>query len=214
MIDKYIKFWNKLTDNEKSMIQTNSSVLKFHKGEIVDTIKYNGFYIVKSGLLNVFTITNNEKEISLFKLREYDLCLFSSKCLLNKFDYEILIEADKDSEIYFIPNNIFESLMNSSLEINKYVNDLLIMRFSDSIWIIDQIINNKLLNRICAYLWNIYEIENKTIIHITHDKIAKDLNTKREVITRVLNYMSQEEMIKINRGVIEIVDIDKIKLYI
>lgn len=214
MINNYIKFWDNLSENEKNEILKNSKILTFKKNQIIDTSKHDGFYIIKKGLLNVFVITDNQKEISLFKIREYDFCLFSSKCLLNKFEYEILIEADEETDVYFIPNKIFENLIDSSLHLNKYINEILIMRFSDSIWVIDQIINNKLLNRISGYLYKIYEQYNNSNIFITHDKIAKDLNTHREVITRVINYLVEQEVILQGRGKIKIKNIKKLMSFI
>ena len=211
-INEYLPFWNKLSSKEKQLIQKNCSEKKYlSKSLITENEKCDGFIIIKSGKLRVYTISDSGREITLFKLFNYDMCLFSSSCIFKDITFDIMLETEEDTTIFVIPAHIYENLMKTSLSVSNYTNELMSSRFSDIMWLLDQILNKNMISRISLFLHEEYIYHNMVDLSITHEEIAKHLGTAREVISRLLNYMQKDGIIKTKRGIISIVDKEKLK---
>ena len=98
--------------------------------------------------------------------------------------------------------------MNESLPVSKFTNDLMATRFSDIMWLMDQIMWKSFDKRLAAFLTEEANIEGTNLLKVTHEKIANHMGTAREVVTRMLRYFQSEGLVKLTRGTIEIIDED------
>ena len=137
---------------------------------------------------------------------ERDICLFSASCMMNSIQFDIAIEAEKDSEFWVIPADVYKELMEQSAPLSNYTNEVMASRFSDVMWLMEQIMWRSMDQRVAAFLLDEAAIEGDNRLKITHETIANHLGTHREVITRMLRYLQGEGMVKLTRGMIEIVD--------
>jgi CRP/FNR family transcriptional regulator len=101
--------------------------------------------------------------------------------------------------------------MNESLPVSKYTNDLMASRFSEVMWLMEQIMWKSFDKRLAAFLVEESGIEGTTLLKVTHEKIANHMGTAREVVTRMLRYFQGEGLVKLTRGAIEIVDEAKLE---
>lgn len=212
-IKNYFPVWDKLNDDQKNKIEKAAILRKFSKGDILHngSSDCSGLILVKSGQLRAYINSEDGREITIYRLFEYDICLFSASCIMNSIQFDITIMAEKDTESIVIPSDIYKSIMEESAPLANYTNEIMASRFSDVMWLIDQIMWKSFDKRLAEFLINESVIDNSDVLNITHEKIGNHLGSPREVVTRMLKYFSNEGMISLSRGKIEIVDKKKLK---
>lgn len=107
---------------------------------------------------------------------------------MQNIQFEVIIEAEKDSEILVLPPHIYKSLMEESAPMANFSNQIMASHFSEVMWLIEQIMWKSFDKRLAAFLVEETLLENTDILKITHEKIANHLGTAREVVTRMLRY--------------------------
>ena len=126
---------------------------------------------------------------------------------MRNLQFDVTIEAEKDSEIWIIPSCMFKDLMEGSVVIANYANSLISSHFSEVMWLMEQIMWKSFDKRLAAFLLEETALEGSDVLKITHEKIANHMGTAREVVTRMLRYFQNEGLVKLNRGTVEIVDV-------
>ena len=139
-----------------------------------------------------------------------DACLFAASCIMNNIQFEVIIEAREDSKVLTIPTSVYQNLIHTSLPVANFTNDLMASRFSDVMWVMEQILNKSVDVRLAALLVEEMEITGESMLKMTHEEIAHHLGTAREVITRMLKYFQKEQLVSLSRGSIEIIDEDRL----
>ena len=129
---------------------------------------------------------------------------------MRSIQFEITIEAEKYTGLWVIPAEIYKSIMEESAPVANYTNELMASRFSDVMWLIEQIMWQSLDKRVAAFLLEEASIEGTSELKITHETIANHLGTHREVITRMLRYFQNEEMVRLSRGTVTILNEEKL----
>ena len=130
---------------------------------------------------------------------------------MRSIQFEVTIEAEKDTEFWIIPANVYQSIMKESAPVANYTNELMATRFSDVMWLIEQIMWKSLDKRVAAFLLEEMSTEGSNTLKTTHEAIANHLGSHREVITRMLRYFQSEGMVKLSRGTVEITDVKKLE---
>ena len=167
--------------------------------------------LVKSGQLRAYILSEEGREITIYRLFDRDVCLFSASCIMRSIQFEITIEAEKDTDLWIIPADIYQCIMAESAPVANYTNELMATHFSDVMWLMEQIMWKSLDKRVAAFLLVEASIEGTDTLKITHEYIANHLGTHREVITRMLRYFQNEGVVKLQRGVIRIADREKLE---
>jgi CRP/FNR family transcriptional regulator len=140
-----------------------------------------------------------------------DICLFSASCVMRNMQFDVFIEAEKDSEIWVIPACLYQNLMDESLAIANYSHNLITNHFSEVMWLMEQIMWKSFDKRLAKFLLEESRLEGTDSLKITHEKIANHMGTAREVVTRMLRYFQSEGMVKLTRGTVDIVNVQKLK---
>lgn len=204
----YLPFWNKLTENQRNKL-SNSVIHKFaQKGaKLHNGLECTGLLIVKSGQLRAYITSDEGREITIYRLFDMDICLFSASCIINSLQFTVNIDAQKDSELYIIPADLYKNLMDTLAPVANYTNELMATKFSEVMWLIEQIMWKSMDKRLAKFLLDESSIENSKNLKVTHEIIANHIGSAREVVTRMLKYFQSEGMVKLTRGTIEIIDI-------
>ena len=179
---------------------TGSEVTSF--AVITDKDKGVKYPLVDKSLLPDIAVL----EVTLYRLLERDICLFSASCIMKNIQFDITIEAEKDSNICIIPAVIYKRLMEESAAVSNYTNEIMAARFSEVMWLIEQIMWKTFDRRLASFLLEEMALEGSSGLKITHETIAGHLGTAREVVTRMLRYFQEEGMVKLSRGMINITD--------
>ena len=210
--ENYFPIWNQLTADQKNRIQKELITRKVEKGTIIHngSMDCTGLLLVKSGQLRAYILSDEGREITIYRLFDRDMCLFSASCMMRSIQFEITIETEKDTELWIIPTEIYKSIMEESAPVSNYTNELMATRFSDVMWLIEQIMWKNLDKRVASFLLEESSIEESDKLTLTHEAIANHLGTHREVITRMLRYFQSEGMVKLSRGTVTILDKEKL----
>jgi CRP/FNR family transcriptional regulator len=212
-LSKYFAVWNKLTDEDRQILESASTMRIAPKGTVLHNGSADcvGLFVVCSGQLRAYILSEEGKEITLYRLFERDICLFSASCMLSSIQFDIIIEAEKDSEFWVIPTEAYRRLMERSAVISNYTNEIMASRFSDVMWLMDHILFKSFDKRLADFLLQESGIDGTDMLKITHEKIANHMGTAREVVTRMLKYLQEEGMVKLTRGGIQIMDRRKLE---
>lgn len=204
----YLPVFNKLTQSQQDTLTGSSFVRKFGKGELLHNGSQNctGLILVLSGQLRAFTLSDDGREITMYRLFERDICLFSASCIMNSIQFDIVVSAERDTEVLMIPAEVYKSIMEVSAPLANYTNEVMASRFSDVMWLIDQIMWKSFDKRLADFLLSEMSIEASDTLKITHEAIGNHLGNPREVVTRMLKYFVNEGLISLSRGTIEIKD--------
>ncbi len=210
---EYLPCWNKLTDEEQSLLANSAFIKQVPAGAVIHDggADCMGLLLVRAGQLRACIFSEEGKEITIYRLFERDLCLFSASCMMRSIQFDITVSAEKDSEVWVIPLEIFKGLMEKSVAVSNYINEIMGTRFTEVMWLIEQVMWKSFDKRLAAFLLEECNIENTETLKITHEQIAAHLGTAREVVTRMLKYFQTEEIVKITRGMVEIVNRRKLE---
>lgn len=212
-IKESLPFYDNLKEDERNLLESSLIFTKHPKGTVLHRGSQDclGLIIVKSGQLRAFIVSEEGKELTVYRLFEYDICLFSAACLFNNIEFDIYVEASAESEVYLIPSPVFNRLFNENIHVLKFTNNLLSSRFTEVMWIVEQAIFMSFDKRLALFLLEQMNIQNSNVLTLTHEEIAKNLASAREVVTRMLKYFQRENILKISRGKIEIMNVKKLK---
>ena len=186
----------------------DTEIKRFAKGESVHSPSdvCEGLFWIKSGALRVFIISPEGREITIYRLDEGELCLFSASCVFNNASFDIYIEAAVDSELERLSAGNYKKIKDNPV-IASYVNDSFAQRMSSVLELVNDILWNSMDTRIMNYLKSESELEGSESLKLTHETIANNLGTAREVVSRVLKYLEREGKVKLSRGRITICEV-------
>ena len=210
--EHYFPIWDKLTADQQQRIKSVSVLQKVKSGTVLHdgSPECLGMLLVRSGQLRAYILSEEGREVTICRFFEMDICLFSASCVMPNMQFDIFIEAEKDTEVWVIPACLYQNLMDESLAISNYSHNLITSHFSDVMWLMEQIMWKSFDKRLAAFLLEESNLEDTDSLKITHEKIANHMGTAREVVTRMLRYFQSEGMVKLTRGTIELTDKKKL----
>ena len=178
-----------------------------HNGDMDCT----GLLLVKAGQLRAYILSDVGRDSTIYLLFDRDLCLFSASCIMRSIQFEVTIQAEKDTDLWVIPAEVYQDIMETSAPVANYTNELMASRFSEVMWLMEQVMWKSLDKRVAAVLLEVVSIEGTSHLIFTHETIANHLGSHREVITRMLRYFQNEGMVKLSRSSIEITNAKKLE---
>ena len=205
---EYLPFFSKLSPQQRQTLLDSVEPMEAKAGTIVHNghLDCLGLLIIQAGQLRVYTLSSEGREVTLYRLFDHDICLFSASCVMPDIQFEVIIEAEKAAKMWVIPSCLFKDLMESSAAVANYANQLISSRFSEVMWLMEQIMWKSFDKRLALFLLVESRLENAPRLKLTHERIAGHLGTAREVGTRMLRYFQSEGMERLSRGEITITD--------
>ena len=200
--------WDNLTADQQCRILDSLAFRRIKKGTVIHNGSADcaGLLVVKSGQLRAYILSDEGREITVYRLFDRDICLFSASCILRSAQFDITIEAEKDTDLWVIPPEVYRGVMETSAPAANYTNEIMAARFSEVMWLVEQILWKSMDRRVASFLLGETAIEGTNRLSITHETIARHLGTHREVVTRMLRYFQDEGMVRLSRGTVELLD--------
>lgn len=210
LFNEYFPFWSKLDKNEQEQLCRNSQLVKYSKGQNVHGGNIcTGMIIVRSGCLRAYMLSEEGREITLYRLRPGEICTLSASCVLQTITFDVFVDAEEDSVCYLVNGPAFKALSERNLLVKTYALETAVGRFSDVMWVMQEILFMSMDKRVAKFL--LEEAGDGNVIKLTHEQIAKYMGTAREVISRMIKYFAAEGVITSSRGSITIVNKEKLK---
>jgi CRP/FNR family transcriptional regulator len=170
----------------------------FHAGDLCQA-----FLILLSGEVRVQLTSANGREVTLYRIGPGGSCILTTSCLLSNEHYPAEAIAESDVEALAIPVASFQSALESSQWFRRFVFDGFSSRLTSVIQKIEQIAFTGIDVRLAGVL---LELDRKQVEKITHQDIAVELGTAREVVSRHLKRFESEGWVRLGRGQVSIVD--------
>lgn len=208
-------FWAQLNNTEKELIEQSSYVEKYDKGMLMHRIdgSCKGLMTVLSGQLRTYILSEEGREVTLFRVNEEEVCVLSASCLMDTITFDVLIEATEDTEVLVLPAAVLNQVVQQNPYIELFLYKSATEKFSDVMWTMQQILFLKIDQRVAQFLWDEMVQKNSMTLSITHDEIARYIGSAREVVTKVLKYMVKEGTLELKRGTITILDKEMLRGY-
>lgn len=211
-IAAYFPFWARLTPGQRSRLAESVSARRFPRGALVygGDGDCAGLILPTAGQLRAYLLTDEGKELTLYRLFPRDMCLFSASCIMRGIAFDVMVEAERETEALTIAAPVYQSLMEESAVVANFTNQLMAERFSDVMWLMDQMLSKKLDGRLAAFLVEEGRLLGGEELPLTHDQIARHLGSAREVVTRMLRYFQSEGLVRLSRGGVRLTDLPRL----
>ena len=207
-LNTWIPGWGQLTPAQQTRLSEAARPRAFSAGELIHNGDADcvGLLLVKSGRLRVFILSEDGREITLYRLLPGEICLFSASCMMPQIAFAVTVTAEAPSEVLVLPPDVYKAVMAESAPLANFTNELIAARFSDVMWLIEQILWKSFDRRLAAFLLAEAKLEHSATLHLTHEAIANHIGTAREVVTRMLRYFQGEGWVKLARGTLQLTD--------
>ena len=210
---EYFPVWDKMTPRQQQTVSASLVSRSVGKGAVLHNGRADctGLLLVKTGQLRAFILSKEGREVTLYRLFSRDICLFSASCIMRSIQFDVTVSAEKDTRLWVIPPDVYKQIMEQSASVANYTNEIMASRFSEVMWLMEQVMWNSMDKRVAAFLLEEASIQAADCLRITHESIANHLGTHREVVTRMLRYLQSEGMVRLARGVVELADRRKLE---
>lgn len=202
----FFPVWNKLTPGQQEELTRSASRRTVKKGTMLHSgsLDCTGLLLVQRGQLRAYILSEEGREITLYRLLDGDICLFSASCMMRSIRFEVMTETEKETELWSIPADLYKAIMEQSASLANFTNEVMAARFSDVMWLLEQILWKHFDQRLAGFLLEESVLEGTDVLKITHEAIGSHLGNPREVVTRMLRYFQNEGLVKLTRGTVEI----------
>ena len=209
---EYFPFWEALTEQDRKFLCDNAYEEYFEKEQPVhDNKGCTGLFIVKSGRLRIYMLSEDGREITLYRLEPGEMCMLSASCVLQSITFDVYVDAELSSECCKISGAAFQTISDRVPEVKIYALELAVQRFSDVMWIMQQIVFMSMDRRLAIFLMDEIQRNGSDTVTMTHEQIARHLGTAREVVTRMLKHFSGDGIVEVSRKGITFTDKKKLR---
>lgn len=205
---KNLSFWEHLSEEEKNLLCENTISAKYPKGTSIHNGNDDciGIMLIKSGQLRTYILSEDGRDITLYRLFKSDVCILSASCVLEAITFDVFIDAEEDTEVLLINSSVFHQMSDSNVYIKCFGYQLATTRFSDVMWALQQILFMSVDRRLAIFLVDELSKSNTDELKFTHEQIAKYMGSAREVVSRMLKYFAQEGIVELSRGGLKVID--------
>ena len=207
VFEEMLPFWGVIPDEDKEYICQNSHAVTFPEGKnIHDGNECSGVILVRSGCLRLFMMSEEGRDITLYRLHKGDICMLSASCVLDAITFDVFVDAQEDSECYVIGGPAFAAVSERNPQIKIFALETAVGRFSDVMWVMQQILFMGMGRRLAIFLLDESARNGTDVIALTHGQIARYMGSAREVVSRMLKYFVNEGIVEVSRKGVKILD--------
>lgn len=206
-----LPFWPELTGEEQRTLSEGGVPTRLPRGTVAHRGEScQGLLLIRRGQLRVYVVSEEGREVTLYRVRTGDVCVMSSSCLMDAIVFDVLMEAMEDTEAVTIPTSVLAPVIRRLPQAELFLYKTAAERFSDVMWTLQQILFLGADRRVAIFLRD-ESLRGGPVIARTHEEIARLIGSAREVVTKVLNYFAQEEIVALERGRITVLDPERLR---
>jgi len=203
-----LPFLQRADESLKRELKQQAQFAKIPAGHdvFVDGDRVDGIALLLSGVVRVYKIGETGREITLYRFGLGQSCILTANAILSQKSFPAIATVEEDAEAVMIPADVFRAWVNKYDLWREFVFGLLSDRLSTVMAVVDEVVFKRMDRRVAALLLNQARVQNP--MRITHQEIAAELGSSREVISRILEDFSREELIESGRGTVEVLDFE------
>ena len=201
-------FWDKLTEAQQEYLCRFARPVRYEKGAHVHSPTENcvGILLLRSGQLRAYLLSEDGRDVTLYRLFAGDVCILSASCVLDAVTFDVHIDAEEPVEAYCIGAGAFKRVMDENIYVRCYAYQMTAESYSETMWAMQQILFMSADRRLAIFLSDELAKSGGSDIAMTHDQIARYMGSAREVVSRMLKYFAQEGLVKLWRGGLTVLD--------
>lgn len=213
VLKEHLDFWPQLTPEQVKMILDHTKLMHYAAGETIHSAEHEciGVLIVKSGELRTYMLSEEGRDITLYRLNNGEVCILSASCILHSITFDVYIDAEKGSDVLLLNASVFSNIASQNLYVENFALRAGVERFSDVMWAMEQILFMNFDRRLAIFLITETARIKSDNLPLTHEQIAKYMGSAREVVSRMLKHFSSEGIVSLYRGGVRILDRTKLK---
>ncbi len=214
VLKEMFPFWEEISEAEQAYICSNTVALTYPKGTTIhDGTECSGVFLVRSGCLRVYIMSEEGKDITLYRLHAGDMCMLAASCVLQAITFDVFIDTEEESECYVVSGPAFANVSEQNPKIKIFSLETAVNRFSDVMWVMQQILFLSADKRLAVFLSDESARIGSDEIKLTHEQIAKYMGTAREVVSRTLKYLANEGIVESSRKGVKIIDKKRLRQF-
>lgn len=209
-LQENLPFWNSLDVTKRELLAGATARFGYPRGAMLhqDRSECTGLVMVLHGRLRIYIVSDAGKEITLYRLFERDVCILSASCLIRNITFDVHVQTETEAVVLRIPTDTYQRLAAQEPLVQDFTNQLVSSRFSDVMWVVEQVVFMSLDRRLAMHLLEAAAMSGSDTVTTTHEAIARDLGSAREVVTRMLNRFQEERLVTVGRGTVTLTDRD------
>jgi len=183
-----------------SEIITSSQIIAFEKDAVVndDEACFNGLYFVLEGEVRVFKMNDEGKVVTLYHVREGETCLSHASQLINSLSFPVHAVAKTKTKALMVPKAVVEQRLINDIHFVQFMVRLMMNKLDQVVDYYEAMSFAPVKTRLIRFIKE--RTTKSNILYVTHQQIADEIGTSREVISRHLKQLEQESMITLKRG--------------
>ncbi|MGI5978097.1 MAG: Crp/Fnr family transcriptional regulator [Oscillospiraceae bacterium] len=213
LLEERFSFWNELTPEQQKRLCDSTSQLRYEKGTSIHNGRENclGLLLVRSGQLRVYMLSEQGRDVTLYRMFPGDICVLSASCVLDAITFDVFIDAEEDTDLLVVNSAAFHALADENVYVRCFGYEIATKRFSEVMWAMQQILFMGVDRRLAIFLIEELEKTGGDTVRLTHEQIARYMGSAREVVSRMLKYFESEGIVRLSRGGIRVTDFDKLR---
>ena len=203
-----LPFWKELTDDQKQLLSTHIIERSFQKGDILNhgSQECTGLEMKVKGQARIIMMSPQGNEITLYRLLEQDVCVLSAACMIHSLTFTVSMEFETDAVILLIPKQILQIVSSQNCRVKDFTMELVADRFSSVMNTMHDVMFSSNEHRLAQALLTQMQLQEAASLQLTHDTLAHELGTAREVVSRLLKQFQRDGLLQQSRGCITILD--------
>lgn len=211
MTEAYLErlpYWDKLSGSERGAMRAGAVERSYSRGETIHGggVECLGMVMVLSGLTRTYVLSEEGREVTLFRTGEGECCVLSASCVISQITFDTFMCAETDCKLLVVPTGVFGALTRENIYVRCYMYEQATSRFSDVMWAMQNVLFRRFDQRLAAFLLSESERTGSNEIRMTHEQIAQNTSSAREVVARMLKRFAADGLVEARRGAIRIID--------
>lgn len=209
-----LPFYGDLTADEKRFALRSSAIRRAEKGALIysrGSCACVGMVLVLSGVVRTYLLSPEGREITLFRLSAGEPCVLTASCVVRQITVETHMVAEEDSELLILNAEAFQALCESNIHVRCFLYECATESFSSVVRTMEEILFSSFDRRLASFLVSESERTGSLDIRLTQAGIAEQVNSAREVVTRMLREFAESGAVELKRGLVRITDLAALK---
>lgn len=209
---EHLPFWPSLSEWDQANLLEHTKLRSVPPNQVKNLFEQDsiGVNLIKSGRIRVFAASEEGEEINLYRLFPGDACVLNLLGPAENQKLNLSAEAEVETEIYAIPGTLYAQICARNCDVRDFDRKMVSRRLEQIVAMLENIAFTSVSRRLAQALLYHSALWDSDEISITHEALAKDVATAREVITRILSQFQKEGLVTLHRG--KIILINKIRL--
>ncbi len=206
-------FWDKLSGSDRELLCRYTVHKQYPRGANIHggDGECTGAIVVKSGCVRVYMLSEEGREITLYRLYPGTICMLSASCVLKAVTFDVMVDADTDCGCYILNGKAFAEVAERNLYAKNFALETAVGRFSDVMWVMQQILFMSFDRRLAFFLTDELAKDGGDTVKLSNEQIAKYMGSAREVVSRMMKYFTTEGIAERTRDGVKILDKAKLR---